>query len=169
MKVLIIQDFLPIGRQETETLAAAGNQVVWVTGISDINNLVGILPDRTTTPLDTDFDVAIVDGQFYGPTGKIENIGVPVMKRLVQAGIKCIANSSQDPFNAEMVKAGAFRGINQLVLYTYLVVTKTATAEHLLQPTEQLDKFFAMGLREWAEGPGLEHRHAAEEQLMKDE
>ena len=168
MKILIIQDFLPVGRQEANVLTAAGHEVTLVVGIKDVENLVGWFPDKTSKPLDTDYDVAIVDGQFYGPSGKLEDLGAPVVERLVKAGVKCIANSSKDPFNTKMVEAGAFRASNQLVLYVLLVVAKLVTGDDLVTPSADTQALIEMDAMKFIQGPGKDYREAADKALMDD-
>lgn len=159
MKVLIIQDFEAIGRLETEHLRAAAHDVTWVTGFKDVEGLVAFLPDGTTTTLSTDFDLALVDGEIDSPSGKPAYIGPDVIERLTNAGVRCVANSSNVECNEEMKNRGAFRAVNQLVLFASLTVCGLVTLEDLIEPSEEAEKILAMDLRSFLlTGPGAAYR-----------
>ncbi len=167
MKVLIVQDFPAIGRFEAQALRDLGHQVTWVTGFKDLENLEGYNPDKSTLMVGSDFDLAIVDGQIHGPTGKVEELGAKVVTQLVKSGVKCVvANSSQDDLNAEMVKAGAHSAINQLVLFICMCVAKLITAEDILKPSAEAARLFAMSLMTFSCGPGQRYLNAADALLV---
>jgi CheY-like chemotaxis protein len=169
MKVLIVQDFPAIGRLEAQALRDLGHQVTWVTGFKDLENLEGYNPDKSTLMVGSDFDLAIVDGQIHGPTGKVEELGLKVVSQLVRSGIKfVVANSSQDDLNAEMVEAGAHSAINQHVLFICMCVAKLITAEDILTPSAEAAGLFAMGLATFSRGPGQSYLDATDALLMAD-
>lgn len=169
MKILIVQDFPAIGRLEAQLLTNLGHEVTWVIGFKDVTKLEGYLPDKTVSPIGYRFDVAIVDGQVYGPSGKVETIGSNIVAHLVESGVGCvIANSSKDHYNAEMVERGAHRAINQLVLFVTLVIAKLTTPEDLLAPSDAAAELFCMDFVTFAEGLGKPFRDATEAALMAD-
>ncbi|HNH75967.1 MAG TPA: hypothetical protein PLF23_19425, partial [Candidatus Obscuribacter sp.] len=116
--------------------------------------------------LDTDYDLAIVDGELDGPSGHTEPLGEAVVARLNQAGVVCIANSSQDEYNKRMLNAGARCAINQLVLFACLAVAHMVQAEDLLCPDDTKAALLNQGLLQFiSESPGKEWRQATEAAL----
>ncbi|MDZ4834165.1 MAG: hypothetical protein SGJ27_10350 [Candidatus Melainabacteria bacterium] len=169
MKVLIVQDFVPIGRRESTMLSDLGHQVTWVIGFNDVARLEGYLPNKSIARVGCDYDVAIVDGQIYGPSGKVEAIGDQVVHQLVQSGVGCvIANSSKEGYNFEMVKAGAHRAINQVVLFVAMVIAKLTTPSDMVAPSDAAAVLFCMDLVSFTDGPGKPFQAAAEAALMDD-
>ncbi|HND07553.1 MAG TPA: hypothetical protein PL012_17845 [Candidatus Obscuribacter sp.] len=166
MKTLIVQDFRAIGSLEAKTLSQSGHQVTWVTGFKDVQALVAISPTGDAVSLDTDYDLAIVDGELDGPSGHTEPLGEAVVARLNQAGVACIANSSQDEYNKRMLNAGARCAINQLVLFACLAVAHMVQAEDLLCPDDTKAALLNQGLLQFiSESPGKEWRQATEAAL----
>ncbi len=167
MRVLIVQDFLAIGRLEAKMFSDLGHEVTWVTGFKDIATLEGYRTDKSTVMVGCQYDVALVDGQVYGPSGKVEAIGDKVVARLLVSGVGCvIANSSQDGYNVEMVKAGAHRAINQVVLFVTMVIANLTTPEDLVAPSNAASELLGMNFLSFADGPGKVYQAATEAALM---
>jgi hypothetical protein len=111
LKILLIEDSVPLARSYEALLTAAGHQVHWYIGARSLEPLVLIAPDKTDAPINaSDYDFAFCDGQLEG---KLE--GSAIVKELKKGNVVCAGISTIGKMNDEMVANGARVGFNKAV------------------------------------------------------
>ncbi len=117
MKVLIIEDFEPIALAMQQTFTDRGHQCDCLIGVRSFQPFIGIGLDKQNIVIDpSDYDVVLCDFELVGQIR-----GTTIVHDLAARGIPCIAMSSQESCNDEMVANGAIMGFFKLTVLAALV------------------------------------------------
>lgn len=131
MKILIVEDGVPMARAFESLLTAAGHQVSRYVGARSLESLVLFTENGSDQQIDPrDFDLAYCDGQLEG---SIE--GPAIVAVLASAGVTCTGISTMKDYNDRMLAAGAKLAYNKAVALLALL-SGLAPADLILSDVE---------------------------------
>lgn len=117
MKVLIIEDFEPIALGMQKIFTDRGHQCDCIIGVRSFQPFIGVALDKQDIAIDpSEYDVVLCDFELVG---KIR--GPAIVHDLTARGIPCVAMSSVDSCNDEMVANGALMGFFKLTVLAALI------------------------------------------------